>query len=48
MDYLFEILDNGNIIMDPDLTLEKFNSQIDTEYVLKVFGNRIVFVKKII
>jgi len=38
MDYLFEILDNGNIVIDLDLTLEKLNAQVD---------NRAVLVKKI-
>ena len=38
MDYLFEILDNGNIVIDLDLTLEKLNVQVD---------NRVVLVKKI-
>lgn len=37
MDYLFEILDNGNIVIDLDLTLEKLNVQVD---------NRVVLVKK--
>ena len=37
MDYLFEVLDNGNIVIDLDLTLEKLNVQID---------NRVVLVKK--
>lgn len=38
MDYLFEVLDNGNIVIDLDLTLEKLNAQVD---------NRVVLVKKI-
>ena len=38
MDYLFEILDNGNIVIDLDLTLEKLNAQV---------YNRAVLVKKI-
>jgi len=38
MDYLFEVLDNGNIVIDLDLTLEKLNVQVD---------NRVVLVKKI-
>ena len=37
MDYLFEVLDNGNIVIDLDLTLEKLNVQVD---------NRAVLVKK--
>lgn len=37
MDYLFEVLDNGNIVIDLDLTLEKLNVQVD---------NRVVLVKK--
>ena len=38
MDYLFEILDNGNIVIDIDLTLEKLNAQVD---------NRAFLLKKI-
>ena len=37
MDYLFEVLDNGTIVIDLDLTLEKLNVQVD---------NRVVLVKK--
>lgn len=46
MDYTFDVLDNGTILMDRSLTLEQLKTEDRAEYVLTVVNNRIVFVKK--
>lgn len=46
MDYSFDVLDNGTILMDRSLTLEQLKTENKTEYVLVLVDNRIVFVKK--
>lgn len=45
-DYLFEVLDNGTIIMDEELTPEQLHLNHNDQYVVKVNEDgRIVFHK---
>jgi hypothetical protein len=46
MDYFFEVIDNGNIILDRELTLEQLHTEDNAEYTLKMVNNRIVLFKK--
>ena len=46
MDYVFDVLENGTILMDNELRLEQLHSEDGAEYTLKVINDRIVFVKK--
>lgn len=45
-DYLFELLDNGTILMDEELTPESLNVKTGDRFVIRVTEqNRIVFQK---
>ncbi len=46
VDYYFDVLDNGTIIMDRELTAKQLNVQHGDKYVVNVtFDGRIVFQK---
>jgi hypothetical protein len=46
VDYTFDLLDNGTIVMDKDLTKEKMNLKNGDKYVANVlWDGRIVFQK---
>ena len=46
VDYVFDVLDNGTIIMDKELTADKLNLKNGDKYVVNVtFDGRIVFQK---
>jgi hypothetical protein len=46
MDYVFDVLDNGTIILNSELTLEKLHTEDNDEYVLKNVNDRLVLYKK--
>ena len=46
MDYVFDVLDNGTILLDRELTLEKLHTEDNAEYVLKCVNDRLVLYKK--
>lgn len=46
VDYTFDLLENGTIIMDPELTAEKLHLKNGDKYIVNVtFDGRIVFQK---
>ena len=46
VDYVFDVLENGTIVMDKELTAEKMNLKRGDMYVVDVtFDGRIVFQK---
>ena len=46
VDYVFDVLENGTIIMDKDLTAEKLHLKNGDKYIVNVtFDGRIVFQK---
>jgi bifunctional DNA-binding transcriptional regulator/antitoxin component of YhaV-PrlF toxin-antitoxin module len=46
VDYVFDVLDNGTIIMDKELTAEKLNLKNGDKYIAEVtFDGRIVLQK---
>ena len=46
VDYVFDVLENGTIIMDKELSAEKLNLKNGDRYVVNVtFDGRIVFQK---
>ena len=46
VDYVFELLPNGSIAFDKELSLESLNLKEDDEFVVKVVNEKVVFVKK--
>lgn len=46
MDYVFELLPNGSIALDKELTLEQLNLKEDQEFVVKVVNEKVILVKK--
>jgi hypothetical protein len=46
VDYVFDLLDNGTIVMDKELTKEKLNLKDGDKYVVNVtWDGRVVFQK---
>jgi len=46
VDYVFDVLENGTIIMDKELTAQKLNLKNGDQYVANVtFDGRVVFQK---
>ena len=46
IDFMFDVLENGTILFDKDITLKQLHAEENNEYVVKLVDERVVFVKK--
>lgn len=46
VDYVFELLPNGSIAFDKELSLQDLNLKENDEFVVKVVNEKVILVKK--
>lgn len=46
VDFMFDLLPTGSILFDPDIKPEQLGVEDGDEFVIKITGERITFVKK--